>query len=122
MREEGEVLKDEAHAALFGRDVRPRPVEYFVAQMNLTGVGTLEACNQAQCSRLAAAARAQQGENLSLPDRESQVIYDGRGAGPKPLCQTDYGKEVGHGSAVLPIIILWFDQNVALSAGRRFFL
>jgi hypothetical protein len=69
MREQRVVLEDDAHPALLGLDAG----DVVAGQLYRAGIGVLEACDHAQRGRLAAAGRADQGEDLAGLDLETGV-------------------------------------------------
>ena len=76
--EEGVALEDGVDLALVGRQVG----DVAAVEEDAAGVGLLEAGGQAQHGRLAAAARAEEGEELALPEPEGDVVDGPDGAEP----------------------------------------
>src|SRR5258706_16258542 len=71
MRPERVVLEHHADLPL----VRRQPAHDALAEANLPGVGLVEAGEQTEQRRLAAARGAEQGEQLSVCDRELDAIH-----------------------------------------------
>ncbi|MGY3235295.1 hypothetical protein ACVMAJ_002185 [Bradyrhizobium sp. USDA 4448] len=71
MRKQGIVLEYHADVALVGRHVLDRPVR----EIDLAPGGDLEARQHHQRGRLARARRAEQGDELALPDVEIEVLH-----------------------------------------------
>jgi len=80
VRKEGERLEDQPDVAVVGRDEGVRAGDDLVVDADDTPVGVVEAGEQAQRRRLAAARRTQQGEQLALVDRQRQLVDGGLGA------------------------------------------
>ena len=70
MGEEGEVLRDHADAALFGRSPDSGSDRCLAVDLDQTPVGALEAGEDAQRRGLAAAAGTEQRQNFTVPDLE----------------------------------------------------
>src|SRR5439155_20739520 len=85
VRERGRVgphrvrVEDHAKIALIRRDEGParRGGDHSVTQGDLASVGALEARHQAQRRGLAAAAGAEEGEDLAAPDRQRHAVHGG---------------------------------------------
>ena len=81
-----EQLKDHAAAASLGWKVR----DVSALELDRTGIGLLETGDHAQGRRLAAPARAEQGEELAFGDRKADVLHRGDLAEAHPdLLQRD---------------------------------
>ena len=83
MRKQRELLEDDADTALFRCGELPRTGDDVAVQANLAAVGAVESGDQPQGRRLPTARGAEQGENLTLLDRQREVLDDR--LGPEPL-------------------------------------
>ena len=70
VREERVLLEDHPDPARVRRDEDARPEDGAVLDRDLAGVGALEARDESEQRRLAAAARAEQGDELAALDAE----------------------------------------------------
>ena len=85
MGEEAALLRDVADPALLGVDVRALAVDDLLADRDGAAVGSLEAGQQPQQRRLAAARRSENGGQRSGGHLEIQAGEDG--VGPEALVQ-----------------------------------
>ena len=67
---EGVFLEDHAHTAAFGGDMQAAGCDAFAANLDGAAVERFEAGDQAQKGGLAAAAGAEQGEQLAFGQRQ----------------------------------------------------
>src|SRR5262249_2751553 len=72
MREQGVALEDGVHAPLERRQV----IDHCAGDLDLAGIGFLEAGDEAQQGGLAAARRPEQREELPLAERHGDVVQD----------------------------------------------
>jgi hypothetical protein len=79
VREQGVVLEHHPDAALLGRHERSRPGDDLLADVYAARVGCLEAGDQAQQRRLAAARRAEHRHQLAALDLERDLADGARG-------------------------------------------
>src|SRR5205823_8831881 len=75
-REERVRLEDDAHGAAARRHV----VDDTIVEADLARVGPLEAGDQAECRRLAAARAADEGDELPPADLQREPVHGGRRA------------------------------------------
>ncbi len=100
MRKEGVLLENDPDAPLLGAEVRALlVVEHAPAERDRAAVGPEEARDAAQDGRLAAAARAEQRQQLAVGDVQAEAVHDGQrvpgiGVG---LREAGDGEERAHG-------------------------